>query len=217
MPSPEDQNPPSQEPSAEQRHDVLPTLFGDGSGLYEVRKGSFVVSFVLNTRGACAADLDGELDRVSCSADQAGGWRLTVDISPYIMPAVQGDCRWRWRRRFARPNSRLQGRAAQVCQDTIAPPTVLPMEQPKLPVAPTVVVPPEMKLPQTGPMGDPLSKVMRPAFQRHRYGRRNRQRQRRRSGVGKRPRSWSRPRRRHRRRSLSRGRRSQRAQDHLPG
>ena len=34
------------------------------------------------------------------------------------------------------------------------------MEQPKLPVTPTVVVPPEIKLPQTGQLGDPMSKVI---------------------------------------------------------
>ncbi len=37
------------------------------------------------------------------------------------------------------------------------------MEQPKLAVAPTVVVPPEIKMPQMGPMGDPLAKVAGPA------------------------------------------------------
>ena len=38
-----------QAPHAEPKHEVLPTLFGDGYGMYEVRKGSFVFSFVLNT------------------------------------------------------------------------------------------------------------------------------------------------------------------------
>ena len=31
--------------------DILPTLFGEGYGIYEVRKGSFVISFLLNTLG----------------------------------------------------------------------------------------------------------------------------------------------------------------------
>ena len=42
---------------------------------------------------------------------------LSVDISPYVLPAVAGPFRWRRWWRLARHQARLQGRAAQVCQD----------------------------------------------------------------------------------------------------
>ena len=47
-------------------------------------------------------------------------------------------------------------------QDQLAPPTVIvPKEMPKLVVPETVVVAPEVKLPQGGPVGDPLSQFTR--------------------------------------------------------
>ena len=77
MSSPEIKKPPLQAPPSEQKHDVLPTLFGDGYGLYEVRKGSFVVSFILNTAVIALLIWAGKLDCVSCSADQAGSGRIS--------------------------------------------------------------------------------------------------------------------------------------------
>jgi len=78
------QNPVSHAPDTEQRHDVMPTLFGDGYGLYEVRKGSFVVSFILNTAilalliwiGSWTATHVPEIKQVT---------GIALDISPYVM------------------------------------------------------------------------------------------------------------------------------------
>ncbi len=85
MPSPELTTPQLQTTLGEQ-HEVMPTLFGDGYGLYEVRKGSFVVSFVLNTAiialliwlGSWTATHAPEIKQVV---------GLSVDISPYVLPA----------------------------------------------------------------------------------------------------------------------------------
>ena len=35
-------------PTVEQHHDILPTLFGEGQGLYPQRKDTFVYSFILH-------------------------------------------------------------------------------------------------------------------------------------------------------------------------
>jgi TonB family protein len=159
MPSPELKNPLSELAPAEQRHDVLPTLFGDGYGTYEVRKGSFVVSFALNTSilalliwfGSWTAAHAPEIKQVV---------GMSVDISPYVLPpskSVSGGGGGGGSHDLL-PASK--GALPKLAKTQIAPPTVLPMEQPKLAVAPTVVVPPEIKLPQAGQMGDPLSKVL---------------------------------------------------------
>ena len=78
--------PPSQPPPAELKHEILPTLFGDGYGLYEVRKGSFLASFLLNCAalglliwvGTWTASHVPEVKKVI---------GLSVDISPYMLPA----------------------------------------------------------------------------------------------------------------------------------
>jgi protein TonB len=148
-------------PPSEQRHDVMPTLFGDGYGIYEVRKGSFVASFILNSLGLALLIWLGSWTAAHApEIKQAVG--LSVDVSPYIMsPAknVSGGGGGGGSHDIL-PASK--GALPKLSKSQIAPPTVLPMEQPKLPVAPTVVVPPEIKLPQAGQMGDPLAKALGP-------------------------------------------------------
>ncbi len=155
------QKPESQRPSSEQRHEIMPTLFGDGYGLYEVRKESFVFSFVLNTV-------------ILALLLWAGSWTAThvpeikqamgpaVDISPYVMSPSDKPVGGGGGGGSHEKLEASKGNLPKLSKTQIAPPTVLPMESPKLAVAPTVVVPPEIKLPQGGQMGDPLSKVLGP-------------------------------------------------------
>ena len=86
---------------------------------------------------------------------------LSVDISPYVLPPSRKDRSGGGGGGGSHdPRPATKGALPKFAKTQIAPPTVLPMEQPKLAVTPTVVVPPEIKLPQTGQMGDPLSKVI---------------------------------------------------------
>ncbi len=151
--------PPSQPPPAELKHEILPTLFGDGYGLYKVRKGSFLASFLLN----CTAL--GLLIWVSTwTASHVPEVKkvigLSVDITPYTLPASPDRSGGGGGGGSHDPKPASKGALPKFAKTQIAPPTVLPMEQPKLPVTPTVVVPPEIKLPQTGQLGDPMSKVI---------------------------------------------------------
>jgi TonB family protein len=161
MPTPDRQKPESQRPNSEQRHDIMPTLFGDGYGLYEVRKESFVFSFVLNTV-------------ILALLLWAGSWTAThvpeikqamgpaVDISPYVMSPSDKPVGGGGGGGSHEKLEASKGNLPKLSKTQIAPPTVLPMESPKLAVAPSVGVPPEIKLPQGGQMGDPLSKVLGP-------------------------------------------------------
>ncbi len=161
MSSPDVKNPPSQAPPAEQKHEILPTLFGDGYGLYEVRKGSFVVSFLLNS--AILALLIWVTSWTASHAPQIKKVvGLSVDISPYVLPPSKDISGGGGGGGSHDINPASKGALPKFAKTQIAPPTVLPMEQPKLPVTPTVVVPPEIKLPQVGPMGDPMAKVIGP-------------------------------------------------------
>lgn len=159
--TPARQKPESQRPSTEQRHDVMPTLFGDGYGLYEVRKESFVFSFVLNTA-------------VLALLIWAGSWTAThvpqikqvtgmaVDISPYVMSPSDKPVGGGGGGGSHDVNPASKGNLPKLSKTQIAPPTVLPAESPKLAVAASVVIPPEIKLPTGGQMGDPLSKALGP-------------------------------------------------------
>jgi len=151
----------SQAPSpASQKFDpVLPTLFGEGYGIYQVQRNSFILSYLLNTLFVTAAVLIGsfawqnkqELKKIVI--DQA------IEISPYIMPQSEtqsggggggGD------------RDKLQaskGALPKLSRQQITPPVVVVRnDNPKLAVPPEVVVP-QMNLPQVGPMGDPLSHI----------------------------------------------------------
>ncbi len=145
---------------AQQRFDpVLPTLFGEGYGIYQVQKNSFILSFLLNTLfvvgfvliGSYAWENKQEIKKIII--DQA------IDISPYVMPAAKdasggggggGD------------RDKLQaskGALPKLSRQQITPPVVIVRnDNPKLVVPPEVVVP-QMNLPQLGNLGDPLSKV----------------------------------------------------------
>jgi len=154
-------NSPAQPSTSEQKHEVLPTLFAEGTGLYKVHKRSFVASFLLN----CA--LLGTLVWLSAwtasHVPQIKQAVLTmpVDISPYVVPPAKDIGGGGGGGGNHDPRPATKGVLPKAAPQQFTPPTaVLPMEQPKLAVAPTVVAPPEINLPQTGPIGDPMSKVI---------------------------------------------------------
>jgi TonB family protein len=162
MVSPVIDNPPSQAPQGEQQYEVMPTLFGDGYGLYEVRKGSFVVSFILNTGLiALLIWLTSWTATHTPQIKQMVG--MSVQISPYVLPSSKDISGGGGGGGSHDVHPASKGVLPKFAKTQIAPPTVLPMEQPKLAVAPTVVVPSEIKMPQVGPIGDPMAKLSGPA------------------------------------------------------
>jgi TonB family protein len=154
-------NPPSQKHASEQRHEVLPTLFGDGYGIYEVRKGSFVASFAFNCTIVALILWVGSWTASHAPAiKQVVGMGMSVDISPYVLPPSKDVAGGGGGGGSHDVLPASKGALPKFSKMQLAPPTVLPMEQPKLAVMPTVVVPPEIKMPTGTQLGDPLSKVM---------------------------------------------------------
>jgi TonB family protein len=153
------QKPVAPPPDQEQRHDVLPTLFGDGYGLYEVRKGSFVISFALNTLilalliwvGTWTASHVPEIKQAMGPA---------VDISPYIMQPSNKTAGGGGGGGSHDLLPASKGALPKPSKTQIAPPMVIPPENAKLQVAPSVVAPPELKPLQGNQMGDPLAKAL---------------------------------------------------------
>lgn len=155
---------PEKGPSVEQRHDILPTLFGEGQGLYPQRKDTFVYSFVLHivAAGLLIWSSHWVFSHKDEIKQQVVG--LVTDVSAYLPLPVSktraggggggGD-----RDKLQAP----KGALPKLSKDQIVPPAiVIRNDNPKLVVTPTVVVPPEIKLPTVGALGDPLSRVLGP-------------------------------------------------------
>jgi len=155
---------PQKPPVANQRHDILPTLFGDDEGLYRQRKDTFVYSFVLHMVAAGLIIWSGYWVHEHKDEIKQQVVGLVTDISPYVPLPVSktraggggggGD-----RDKLDAP----KGALPKLSKDQIVPPAVIVRnENPKLVVDPSVVVPPQIKLPTGNEMGDPLSKVLGP-------------------------------------------------------
>lgn len=144
---------------------VLPTLFGTGYGAFAVHRANFVASFLLHA-AAMALILTSGLwmvqhrDQVRQQVTVA----LLTDPSPYILPPAPdeaggggggGD-----RDKMPTPKGALP---KQSMQQVTPPSVVIRNENPKLPVEATVVVPPNIVLPHSGQLGDPLSNILGPA------------------------------------------------------
>jgi len=143
---------------------VLPTLFGEGQGLYPQRKDTFVYSFIGHTVVLALVLYSGHWAYQHKEEIKQQVIGLATDVSPYLPLPVSktraggggggGD-----RDKLNAP----KGALPKLAKDQITPPAIVVRnENPKLPVTPTVVVPPEIKLPTVGALGDPLSKVIGP-------------------------------------------------------
>jgi TonB family protein len=147
-------------PVPRQQTDILPTLFGEGYGTYAVQSRNFYTSFVLHTVGL-AVLLFVTHQVVEHREQIAKALGPVIDIGAYIpMPASAkqtggggggGD------------RDKLQaskGVPPKFDMNQITPPTVVIRNpDPKLAVDQTVMVPPQIKINQAGPIGS-LSSVL---------------------------------------------------------
>ena len=155
---------PATPPVKPAQHDILPTLFGEGQGLYPQRKDTFLYSFVIHIMGLGLILWSGHWLVSHQEQIQQKVTNLVTDISPYIPLPISktraggggggGD-----RDKLDAP----KGALPKLSKDQIVPPAIVVRnENPKLVVDPSVVVPPNIKLPTQGDLGDPLSKVLGP-------------------------------------------------------
>jgi len=149
-------------PEERRRRDlILPTLFGEGYGIYEVRKGSFIISYLLNTLFAAILLVCGSWLVTYPAQVQNQVTSLVTDISPYVLsPSKRAAGGGGGGGEHAKVAA-SKGALPKASKQQLTPPQVVVRnEAPKLPATPTVVVPPEIKLPQGPVMGDPLAKAM---------------------------------------------------------
>ena len=142
---------------------ILPTLFGEGYGSYPVHQSSFLVSALLHA--AMIAIIVGSSIWIARHHQELKQQVISlVGISDYPLPISSkkaggggggGD-------RDLLPASK--GTAPRFAREQITPPAiVIRNDNPKLAVDPTVVGPPEIKLPQSVMLGDPLAALLQPS------------------------------------------------------
>jgi len=142
---------------------ILPTLFGHGYGTYPVHQSSFLASALLHA-AMIAIILGSSIWLASHHQELKRQVTSLVGFSDYPLPVSSkkaggggggGD-------RDRLPASK--GTAPRFAREQITPPAiVLRNENPKLAVEPTVVGPPDIKLPQSATLGDPLANLLQPS------------------------------------------------------
>ena len=141
---------------------ILPTLFGEGYGVYGARPGAFVFSYLLNLviiavmvwSGHWVVQHRQEIKRQVIS--------LVTDVSPYVLPPSKTESGGGGGGGDRDKLAASKGSLPKFAREQITPPTVIVRnDSPKLAVDPTVVGPPEIKM-QTGALGDPFSTILGP-------------------------------------------------------
>src|SRR5581483_8642087 len=129
---------------------ILPTLFGEGYGLYCTQRSSFVLSFLVHVLGLALLLTSGRylVEHHREIRQQVIG--VVTDVSPYILPPSASKAGGGGGGGDRDKLSASKGTLPRLSRQQLAPPAVIVRnENPKLPVEATVVVPPEIHLPQT--------------------------------------------------------------------
>ena len=142
---------------------VLPTLFGEGYGAYRARPLAFLFSYLLNLLVAGLVVWSGHwvVTHREVIKQQVVG--LVTDISPYVLPPSKTEAGGGGGGGDRDKLQASKGSPPKFAREQITPPAIIVRnEAPKLAVDATVVGPPEIKLPQLGQLGDPLSNITGP-------------------------------------------------------
>jgi TonB family protein len=143
-------------------HDFMPTLFGLEYGTYGTKPTNFLLSFLLHTLMAVLLLVSTTFvvsHRQEIKQTVTG---IVTDISPYVLPPAKDQSGGGGGGGDRDKLQATKGVPPKFAREQFTPPAiVIRNSDPKLPMDPTVVGPPELKL-GTGPTGDPLSSVLGP-------------------------------------------------------
>jgi periplasmic protein TonB len=137
---------------------ILPTLFGEGTGLYRVNARSYALSLAAHAAILALVLTSGLWMAKESKLANASLTEVSTEITAYLPPATtesRGGGGGGSHETIGAPNGALPKASTQ----QIAPPMVVRNESAKLEVEPTVMLPPTAKLPQLGPIGDPMSRL----------------------------------------------------------
>lgn len=142
---------------------VVPTLLGEGYVLYDTKRSAFALSFLAHALALTVVLTSGRYlvaNRHEIRQQVVG---IVTDVSPYILPPSRSKAGGGGGGGDGDKLSASNGALPRLSRQQLAPPTIVVRnESPKLPVEPTVVIPPQIRLPQVGSLGDPLSAILGP-------------------------------------------------------
>jgi periplasmic protein TonB len=142
---------------------ILPTLFGEGYGLYKTRGITFVFSFIGHVVAVALLVVSGHYVVIHRQEIRQQVMDVITDVSPYVLPASKSKAGGGGGGGDRDKLLASKGALPKFAREQITPPAVvIRNDNPQLPVEPTVVVPPQIQLPHTGALGDPLSAVLGP-------------------------------------------------------
>jgi TonB family protein len=143
--------------------DILPTLFGVGYGNYQVQRTSFILSILIHTLGLILI-LTGGIYLAS-HHEEIQQQVMAIFPADESIPLPTAPTRSGGgggggdRDKLAAP----KGSPPRFAAEQLTPPEiVIRNPAPKLTAEPTVIGPPQLRLPQLGQLGDPLAKLLSP-------------------------------------------------------
>jgi protein TonB len=144
-------------------HDFMPALFGLEYTTYGTKRETFFVSFLLHTVLAAGLILSSTFLYSHRSEIKATITGAVTDISPYILPPSKDEAGGGGGGGDRDKLQASKGNLPKLSDKQFTPPMVVVRNtDPKLPMEPTVVVPPQIPQPTGGQLGDPLAGVIGP-------------------------------------------------------
>jgi periplasmic protein TonB len=146
-------------------HDsVLPPLFSTGVSMLPARGSHLAVSFALHVAALAIVFTSGWWmveNRTVVRKQIASRFSGTID---YLLPSSPGELHGGGGGGTQDKVPPSRGSAPRFSNQQLTPPAiVVQSEAPKLPAEPTVIGPPEVKLPQLGQRGDPTAAILTPS------------------------------------------------------
>lgn len=144
------------------RESVVPPLFGTFTSMMPVRGSHLAASFALHVAALAIVFTSGlwmVKNGPRVRTQIASRLSETVD---YILPAAPGESHGGGGGGTRDKLPASHGSAPRFANQQLTPPAVVRNEAPKLPADPTVVGPPDLKLPQLGQTGDPMAAIFNP-------------------------------------------------------
>jgi TonB family protein len=147
----------------ESEESILPTLCGEGYDAYPVHRYSFAASVVLHGATLALMVWSGMWVAHNQREIKQQVVALVTDVSPYVLPPAKDQAGGGGGGGDRDKLAASRGAAPKFAHEQITPPAVvLRNDHPQLAVEPTVVGPPDIKLPSFPTTGDPMAKVFGP-------------------------------------------------------
>jgi len=141
---------------------VMPTLLGEGYGIYRTSPRAFVFSFFVNIAAVSLMVWSGHWVVSHQEEIRRQVTSIVTDVSPYVLSASKTQAGGGGGGGDRDKLQASKGSPPKFAKDQFTPPVVVVRnEAPKLPMDPTVVGPPSITFP-VGPTGDPLAGVVGP-------------------------------------------------------